>query len=623
MKSNNELHSVDAEIYQYLNLDDPKSFLLFAGAGSGKTRTLVNVLQEIKNKSLQRFIQNGQRIAVITYTNAACEEIQHRLNYDPIFMVSTIHSFIWNLIKPFNVDIKLWLEVKLSKDIEELIINVSKAKDKNGKTALQNSKKLESKKKRLNELSIVTNFTYSPNSIKQTTGSLNHAEVISIGAEFITNNILMKKVLVNRFPILLIDESQDTNKSLLEAFIATQQYFSNIFALGLFGDLMQRIYSGGKEDLDKKLPVDWKTPEKNVNYRCPKRVVSLINSIRAMGDGKQQVAPDTAPNGTIHLFVVDSSTVSKKKIESFACLEMSKITNDENWINNKDVKTLTLEHSMAANRGEFSDFYFPLAKVDSLKDSVLNGTSSTIKFITEQFLPIIEAIKISDEFETTRIIKKYSQFINATNIEFINSPIETLNKIEYSVNKIKNAISESTTLRKLLVLIDEEGLLQLPDNLQDLLIRDTEISQSAELISQLQTELSPQDAAWDQAINASLKQVKNYSKYISEELNFATHQGVKGLEFDRVMVIVDDDSAKGFLFNYEKLFGVVELSTIDIKNKSDGKDCVMSRTSRLFYVICSRAVKSLAVVAYTKDPNTLKGNAIRSGWFNDDEITIL
>lgn len=32
---------VDDEIYSCLDLDNPKSFFLFAGAGSGKTRTLV------------------------------------------------------------------------------------------------------------------------------------------------------------------------------------------------------------------------------------------------------------------------------------------------------------------------------------------------------------------------------------------------------------------------------------------------------------------------------------------------------------------------------------------------------------------------------------------------------
>ncbi|WP_422490790.1 UvrD-helicase domain-containing protein [Vibrio chagasii] len=80
------LSGVDREIYEYLSLDKPKSFLLFAGAGSGKTRTLVNVLQEIRDKNLGRLIQNGQRVGVITYTNAACDEIQHRLSMILYFM---------------------------------------------------------------------------------------------------------------------------------------------------------------------------------------------------------------------------------------------------------------------------------------------------------------------------------------------------------------------------------------------------------------------------------------------------------------------------------------------------------------------------------------------------------
>lgn len=36
--------AVDEELYACANLDSPKSFLLFAGAGSGKTRSLVGVV---------------------------------------------------------------------------------------------------------------------------------------------------------------------------------------------------------------------------------------------------------------------------------------------------------------------------------------------------------------------------------------------------------------------------------------------------------------------------------------------------------------------------------------------------------------------------------------------------
>lgn len=60
-----KLEGVDAEIYRYINGDNPKSFLLFAGAGSGKTRTLVNLLQEIKEKQKIKLMRAGQKVAII------------------------------------------------------------------------------------------------------------------------------------------------------------------------------------------------------------------------------------------------------------------------------------------------------------------------------------------------------------------------------------------------------------------------------------------------------------------------------------------------------------------------------------------------------------------------------
>ena len=104
---------------------------------------------------------------------------------------------------------------------------------------------------------------------------------------------------------------------------------------------------------------------------------------------------------------------------------------------------------------------------------------------------------------------------------------------------------------------------------------------------------------------------------------FATHQGVKGLEFPRVMVIMDDAQARGFLFSYEKLFGAKAQSDTDVKNKREGKDTSITRTARLFYVACTRAQKSLAVVAYTANVESVKNTALSNGWFSEDEIYIL
>lgn len=49
----------------------------------------------------------------------------------------------------------------------------------------------------------------------------------------------------------------------------------------------------------------------------------------------------------------------------------------------------------------------------------------------------------------------------------------------------------------------------------------------------------------------------------------------------------------------------------------------ITRTTRLFYVACTRAQKSLAIIAYTYDCEAVKATAMKNNWFEDDEIRLL
>lgn len=89
------------------------------------------------------------------------------------------------------------------------------------------------------------------------------------------------------------------------------------------------------------------------------------------------------------------------------------------------------------------------------------------------------------------------------------------------------------------------------------------------------------------------------------------------------MVVLDDAEARGFLFSYEKLFGAKEQTDTDLKNEQEGKDTSNRRTARLFYVACTRAMESLAVVAYSENPELVKSTALRNGWFSEEEILIV
>ena|SRR6056297_675629 len=105
-------------------------------------------------------------------------------------------------------------------------------------------------------------------------------------------------------------------------------------------------------------------------------------------------------------------------------------------------------------------------------------------------------------------------------------------------------------------------------------------------------------------------------------MHIDTHQGVKGLEFERVMVIMDDSEARGFMFGYAKLLGEKAPTANDLKKKKEGKDTSIDRTRRLLYVTSSRAEQSLALVVYSGNPDSVKAHVIDNGWFSEDEIDV-
>jgi len=90
-----------------------------------------------------------------------------------------------------------------------------------------------------------------------------------------------------------------------------------------------------------------------------------------------------------------------------------------------------------------------------------------------------------------------------------------------------------------------------------------------------------------------------------------------------VMVVISDEEARGFLFSYDKLMGIKAKSKTDLDNEAAGNDTSIARTRRLFYVTCSRAEESLAIVYYSENPEAARGALIESGWFGEEEIETL
>jgi DNA helicase-2/ATP-dependent DNA helicase PcrA len=614
---------VEDEISSCLNLERPNSFFLFAGAGSGKTRSLVAALSYLKKNYGTKLKLRGQRIAVITYTNAAVDEIIQRIEFNPLFHVSTIHSFAWQLISGFDRDIREWLRGNLAAEIADL--TEQEAKGRAGtKASIARLAQMESKRERLGILNQIRVFIYNPNGDNRETNSLSHSEVISISSDFLATKPLMQKILVQQYPFLLIDEGQDTNRKLIDALMTIEAAHRERFCLGFFGDTMQRIYNEGKEKFEGDLPPEWKKPTKRLNFRCPKRIVRLLNRIRQDVDGQEQEAITTNVEGYVRLYVFAANTTSKPSMEQAVRENMAKVTSDEEWEKREHCKILTLEHHMAAKRMAFQAVFDPLYAVDEFRTGLLDGTLPALRFFVKEVLPLVSAEHRKDKFAAAKVVREVSPLLSEGILRKASQQADQLRAANNAVQELMMQWQNGEpSCRDILHSVATTGLFAIPESLRPLVaMGNAEPGTGPHEDDNRANQLPERVTALENFLRAPFSEIASYAEYLSEAAPFDTHQGVKGREFDRVMVLMDDSEARGFMFNYEKLFGAQAQSASDEKNVREGKETSLDRTRRLFYVTCSRARKSLAIVAYSSNPELVRRNMIENGWFETDEIIL-
>lgn len=604
----------DEKLKKLVQPENKKSFFLFAGAGTGKTYTLVELLKEIESIYGKEFKIKGKHCAVITYTNAATDEIKRRINFSSIFSVSTIHSFIWTLIKPFQADIKKCLISFKQEKLSELKNKIDRTKKKN-KTYASNVEKYDNLSDEIEDLKAISIFSYDPNGNNQGRGSLNHSDVIKIGAKLITEKPLMQQVLISGYPIVIIDEGQDTNKNIMEALLVVHKNHPDDFKLGVLGDVKQRIYLDGEPDMEPLLDENWSKEKLALNWRSDKRIVRLANKIADNLEENSEIAPQVdVSDGFVHLFIKGyEEEIDKENTEKSVRSEMAKITSDGKWLDEKEVEELLLEHRMAATRLGFEEFFDAFKGTKKYEQGFLDGSVSDMSILKNILVPLKQAVKKRDNAEVYRLANEY--FLELQDKENIQSKGNDSLKVLHDLSKKVDALgklldNKDTKIGTVIDFVCCNKLFEVPKNIL-FAKKDETIEDSDEV------------KAWRKAFLLPFKQIERYFQYANNETAFTTHQGVKGLEYSRVMVIIDEKSTKGSLFSYEKLFGAKPLSERDKENIQQGKESVKDRTMRLFYVCCTRAKHSLAILAYTDSPDAVKRTCIDKGWFDNNEITIM
>lgn len=109
-------------VQQTLNelIDQSKSLVFKAGAGSGKTHALIESLKHLIKEEGTTLRRHKQKVVVITFTNIAAEEIKTRLGNSQLILVSTIHDRLWDIIAKYKKElVEIHLE-NLNHEINKL-----------------------------------------------------------------------------------------------------------------------------------------------------------------------------------------------------------------------------------------------------------------------------------------------------------------------------------------------------------------------------------------------------------------------------------------------------------------------------------------------------------------------
>ena len=629
------------EICGYLTSTPPRSFFLFAGAGSGKTRTLVEVLRRLTgvvahgpgSRFASRIRARGQSIRVITYTRNAVAVITGRLGDNDLTEVSTIHAFCWDLITGFDNDIREALLDLNAKAIQQA--QLAAAARKRGPTA-KDEETIADLEEKARNLRSTPRFIYNPDRNTYGEGALQHAQVLAAAAWLLEARPTLRRTLADRHPVILIDESQDTMSGMLGALMQVAGETPSMLTLGLLGDHRQRIYMEGHKDLPSLIPDNWTLPKLEMNHRSQQRIVDLINRIwEAELDGRTQPvsgvlqhARTEKSGGTVRIFVGDTSLPPEEKIrrEARCAEEMGTASKSTAWGKlGGGYQVLALEHKLAARRGGFLDAFNAMALIDPDAARPQGNGDNTGPAAVQLLLREVPALAACvndqgevDEFAATEIFHRYDNLRDfPVAIPAQQARLAELHEavMEFAVACLKPEAS----VREILEPVIRCGIFAVDDRLARAFHDRSQPPTIPERTADEPIE-DRRRRGWHDLFKTRWEEVGRYQTYLEGRSNLATHQVVKGSEFEHVMVVMDDQEAGGFLFSYDKLFGAVSLTKTDQTNVAENKETTIDRTLRLLYVTCSRARESLALVLWSSNLESALRNIKAGGWFSEMEI---
>lgn len=642
----------------FQNISENKSTLFNAGAGAGKTYSLIECLKYVIREEGRNLENKNKKVICITYTNVATNEIKERLGNTNLILVSTIHERIWSLINNKLYQSKL----------VEIHIEYTKEKIKEENEKLKNNKKYSSynkeEKSYINEIISktnikiqflnkdnfeeelkkenisdkiffdmkVTNFKEIYKKLKKISKlenclkeienkkyknieytplfnfdvlhkmKISHNTLLEYGYRMIKKFDLLKQIIIDRYPYIFIDEYQDTDEKVVKIMNLLDEYSKKInhkFYVGYFGDYVQNIYNSGVGELIEELHTNLDNVYKKYNRRSAKEIIEVANKIKKNEFSQESIYEDSG-GGTIEFF-------SGKEEEIKAFLE--KVEKEWNITQDSPLHCFILTNKLIAEYSGFQDIYDFFYKSDYYKKNYNQLTSElfsndmtklgNIPSLFFKIIKFLHDLQSEKTFVTDIFNKVYRE-----------KSLKQLRNLKKILIEIRNSKKETLNdyLEKIFELYNRNEDLDYKKIVKNVFqIEDISLENIKKYIIQ---ELF--DNEYEKNINEveiffkiEMNQYFNWYKYLMEErgekIYYHTYHGTKGREFENVVIIMENSfgrNNKNLFFDFFKNYNK-KIEEKDLKKHNEARN--------LLYVSVTRAIKNLKIF-YIDDISEFSGN---------------
>ena len=346
----NSLNPVQKEAV--LHTEGP--LLIFAGAGSGKTRVLTYRVAHLIEKGIDPY-----HIIAITFTNKAAREMQERIaNITPVgdqVWVSTFHAACTRILRR-EID-KLGYEggfsiydtqdsLKMVKEcIKELnlsdthyppkyVMNIISSQKNELISPLLYEKGVAGQFRETNIAEIYALYQQR----LRAANALDFDDIIFQTVELLRNNDDIRKKYTNRFRYVMVDEYQDTNHAQYELVNLLSGYANNLCVVG---DDDQSIYGWRGANIENILRFEkdyagTKVIKLEENYRSTQTILDAANAVIGNNEARAEkklwtkngegekiriyMASNERDEGAFVAKVIKDGTKENKKYKDFAIL---------------------------------------------------------------------------------------------------------------------------------------------------------------------------------------------------------------------------------------------------------------------------------------------------------------